>query len=61
MPSLNADSPIPLYRQLATVLLARIRDGEYWYDRPAIPTGALSAFGRVAGVVWNEVLRMTKH
>ena len=29
MPSLNADSPIPLYRQLATVLLARIRDGEY--------------------------------
>ena len=29
MPALNADSPIPLYRQLADVLLTRIRAGEY--------------------------------
>jgi GntR family transcriptional regulator len=29
VPSLNSDSPIPLYRQLADVLLTRIRAGEY--------------------------------
>jgi GntR family transcriptional regulator len=29
VPSLNAESPIPLYRQLADVLLGRIRAGEY--------------------------------